>query len=141
MALDPRIEAPFSPLVCVYYRVAASDCGVAIAQVRDFQRTLRERHPGLATELLVRSDRCPAALAAAAAHGSDAAPAAPAAADATLMETYRLPSPAPTDPRAEPAADCSPATDLLADIASVASPLAPLLRSPRHVEVFSPCAW
>lgn len=119
-----------SLLVCVYYRVTPSDQRVAIARAREFQRTLLERHPGLAMEVLVRSDPCPAALAAAVASGSEAA------ADVTLMETYRLTS-LPFDPGPQPTA----VAVLLADIDSAASPLAPLLRGPRHVEVFSPCAW
>jgi hypothetical protein len=138
---DFRAHPPLSTLVCVYYKVAASDRSLAIARVRDFQRTLGERRPGLTMEVLLRCEACPAAFAAAVAPGSEAASAAPAAADVTLMETYRLPSPAPSDPRAAATAESSTVAQLLADIESAAAPLAPLLRGPRHLEVFTPCAW
>jgi hypothetical protein len=51
------------------------------------------------------------------------------------METYRLTLPACAD-RAHAAADVRTFLDALE---AAATPLAGLLRSPRHVELFSPC--
>lgn len=137
---DSRAHRARSILVCVYYKVAVPDLRLAIARVRDFQRTLGERRPGLAMEVLVRSEACPAASTAAVAAGSEAAVTAPAVADVTLMETYRLISPAPTDPLALACVAAPGVAELLSDIDAAATPLAPLLRGPRHLEVFAPCA-
>ena len=131
-------------LVCVYYRVAEADAPLAIDHVRDIQRTLRERFAGLGAEVLVRCAVSPGEPSAAAPTDSDAASNAPeglAAADATLMETYRLPlsaragSPVPLGPLAD-----AGALRFLKALAAAAAPLEPLQRGARHVEVFTPCA-
>ena len=131
-------------LVCVYYRVAEADAPLAIDHVRDIQRTLREHFAGLEAEVLVRCAVSPGEPSAAAPTDSDAASNAPeglAAADATLMETYRLPltaragSPVPLGLLAD-----AGALRFLKALAAAAAPLEPLQRGARHVEVFTPCA-
>jgi hypothetical protein len=129
-------------LVCVYYRVGTADAPLAIARVRDIQRTLRGRLAELEAEVLVRcavSGGEPQVAAPTDTAAASNAPEALAAADATLMETYRLPLPAPADPLVGPLADPGAARFLRA-LETAAAPLAPLLRGARHVEVFTPCA-
>jgi hypothetical protein len=115
-------------MVCVYYRVAAPELAAVIATVRDIQRGITRDDPGVAAELLLRSDHF--------LPGDPAPPTAPAAAppnktaDPTLMETYRLDA-RTTEPRLDA---------FLARLAALAQPLAPRLRGDRHVEVFRPCA-
>ena len=136
----PAAEA--GGLVCVYYRVDVADLPIAIALVRDFQRILRERFAGLVTEVLVRCEARPAAEIAAVTPGSEATSRATTqAADATLMETYRLPPPAASAARPVRVPPAPPvASGLLLALGTEAAPLAPLLHGPRHVEVFTPCA-
>ncbi len=132
-------------LVCVYYRVAACDSQRVISGVREFQRTLRQSKGVNEAEVLLRcalpSPISPASL-------PDARPASlhdcepPAGvdvpvdpeADATVMETYRLPLPA-----AGPEADAV-VRAFLATLESAFAPHASLLRGARHVELFAPCA-
>jgi hypothetical protein len=126
-----------SLLVCVYYRVAADDAERASSAVREFQRTLLWRGRAIEAEVLLRCDLPLAATApddAALPPDTDAPP--PPGADATVMETYRLPLPARAG---EPAAEAELQAFLDA-LAVAAQPLAGLLRGKRHVEPFRPCA-
>jgi hypothetical protein len=109
----------------VYYRVAAADAGRARALVREFQRGLAGRVPALGVETLLRFDL------------SAAAPPGPADdADATLMETYRLPLPdAPGSASAQ-----AELRRFLHTLDDASQPLSGLLRGARHVELFAPCA-
>ena len=124
---SPAGPAVTDCLVCVYYKVGAADLDAVIATVRDIQRGITARDPGVTAELLLRS-----------AHPStgDGAPAAstghppPTTADPTLMETYRL------DART---AGLRPDA-FLATLAGHMQVLGPRLRGERHVEVFLPCA-
>jgi len=116
-------------LVCVYYRVAASDAPRVISAVRELQRTLRQDACVQEAEVLIRcalpSNALPDPPA------DDPPPEPPASLEATVMETYRLaPGPA-TDPTVG---------SFLATLAAAALPLAGLLRGDRHVELFVPCA-
>ena len=135
-----------SLLVCVYYRVAASDSGRVISGVREFQRTLR---PGSAVEeaqVLLRCDLpspvSPASLPddrIASLHepGPAAGADAPvdAAADATVMETYRLALPLAGGRETD-----SVVRAFLTMLETAFAPHASLLRGARHVELFAPCA-
>ncbi|HEX4508961.1 MAG TPA: hypothetical protein VH328_02735 [Burkholderiaceae bacterium] len=121
-------------LACIYYRVACADGPLAVARVRDFQRTLRARHRRWIIEVLVRSDASPAAPVSDALAASDEPLAPP---HLTLMETYHLTALAASDSDLGPV----PIDVLLTEIESAASVLAPLLLGTRHVEVFAPCAW
>jgi len=91
----------------VYYRVAPSNWRVALRVVHDFQRRLRSEHPGLATRVLKR-----------AADGSEGV---------TLMEIYAF------------ADDQGAGVDsaMRSRIENAATALAPLLASPRQIEVFN----
>jgi hypothetical protein len=115
-------------MVCVYYRVEASELEAVIAMVRDIQRGITRDDPQVGAELLLRSDHF--------SPGDPAPPTASAAdssnktADPTLMETYRLDAPT-TEPRLDA---------FLARLADRTLPLASRLRGHRHVEVFRPCA-
>ena len=135
-----------SMLVCVYYRVAACDSQRVISGVREFQRTLRQDSGANEAEVLLRCDLpspiSPASLPddrTASLHATEPPaglddPVDPAA-DATVMETYRLPLPAARGPEADTAVRA-----FLASLESASSPHASLLRGTRHVELFSPCA-
>jgi hypothetical protein len=142
-------------LVCVYYRVAAGDSQRVISSVREFQRTLQQRSGVNEAEVLLRcnlplpdSPDSPASFAT-----SAALPDAPTASvpsldpptgrdariapgvEATVMETYRLQLPVAADgPDAEAVLRA-----FLAALQAAAAPLAGLLRSARHVELFAPC--
>lgn len=134
--MQPRAELTSSGgpavLVCVYYRVAAADAPRANTAVREFQRELLERVPALRAETLLRFDLPTAAP-------LPDAPAAPepphADADATLMETYRLPAP---DAPGSAAADAA-LRQFLHTLETASRGLAGLLRGSRHVELFAPC--
>lgn len=115
-------------LVCVYYRVDASQRDAAIATVRDIQRGVATAGTVVRTELLLRSAHLPAGGDASDATSSGAS--SPKTADPTLMETYRLDA-RTTEPELEA---------FLARLAGLAMSLAPCLRGDRHVEVFRPCA-
>lgn len=116
-------------LVCVYYRVDGRQRDAAIAAARELQRGVAGTLPAGAVELLLRCDHFVG--------GGDAQGAASDAstpqqtADPTLMETYRL------DARTATADTLSA---LLARLADGSPQLDTLRRSPRHVEVFRPCA-
>jgi len=127
-------------LVCVYYRVDPGDAPIAIARVRDIQRTLAAGFEGMQAQVLLRCEvRAGHSPGAPVDSGAASAPAA--AADDTLMETYRLPLAArPAHPSPGTAIDAPEATRLLQALAAASAPLAPLLRGARHVEVFLPCA-
>jgi hypothetical protein len=124
-------------LACVYYRVAAGDTARVIAAVREFQRTLRSIGGACEAEVLLR---CDLPTAAAASHDRPPAVSAhappPPGADATVMETYRFPLPAPF----ADAAAAGRVREFLDALEAAATPLAGLLRGARHVELFSPCA-
>ena len=120
------VVTPPGALVCVYYEVALLDRPAAISQVREFQRRLAGRWPGLAMEVLVRCESGPAA--------------AVETGRATLMETYRHTLDRAASRDAGPACDPAPMPALLAALEDAALPLRPLLRGTRHVEVFAPCA-
>ncbi len=135
-----------SMLVCVYYRVAASDSGRVISGVREFQRTLRPGSGVEEAQVLLRCDLpspvSPASLpddriASLHAPGPAAGADAPvdAAADATVMETYRLVLP----PAGGRESD-SVVRALLTMLETAFAPHASLLRGARHVELFAPCA-
>ena len=125
-------------LICIYYRVAAGDSPRVISAVREFQRTLQESGRADEVEVLLRCD-LPAPDPPASPPDArpdplpSHAPSGDAGADATVMETYRLALPSGTP--AERAV-----RDFLAMLETAASPLADLLRGPRHVELFTPCA-
>jgi hypothetical protein len=127
-------------LVCVYYRVDRGDVPLAIARVRDIQRTLAAGFDGLQAQVLLRWEvRAGPSPAATSGSGATSAPAA--ADDDTLMETYRLPFAAhAARPSPGTAIDAPEAARLLHALAAASAPLAPLLRGARHVEVFLPCA-
>ena len=132
-------------LVCVYYRVAACDSQRVISAVREFQRTLRQGSGANQAEVLLRCD-LPSPLSPASPPddrpASPHAPEPPAgvdvpvdpAADATVMETYRLPLPAARGPEADAAVRA-----FLALLEAASVPHACLLRGARHVELFAPC--
>jgi hypothetical protein len=124
-------------LVCVYYRVAEGESARVISTVREFQRTLRPGDGTFEPEVLLRCDlpfAAPAPDDLATPVSPPASP--PPGADATVMETYRFPLPAnPTDATA-----AAVVRDFLEALDAAAIPLAGLLRGPRHVELFSPCA-
>ena len=140
-------------LVCVYYRVAASDSRRVISSVREFQRTLRQRSGVNEVEVLLRCDLLLPDSPSSLASSSVALPDAPTAfvpsldpptgrdarvapgVDATVMETYRLLLPAAA---AGPDADAV-VRAFLATLEAAATPLASLLRGARHVELFAPC--
>jgi len=127
-------------LVCVYYRVGMGDSQRVISGVREFQRTLGPASGVNSAEVLLRCDLpSPASLAS----PTDARSASPRlapppvvddGADATVMETYRLPPP-PAGADADGVLRA-----LLATLETASLPHAPLLRGARHVELFAPCA-
>ncbi len=129
-------------LVCVYYRVAAGDAPRVIPEVREFQRTLRPATVADGAEVLLR---CDLPLQDSPPSQPDVrAPAVPsppdhadpgADADATVMETYRLPLPAQVGPDAD-----AVVRDFLATLETAAQPVARFVRGARHVELFAPCA-
>jgi hypothetical protein len=129
-------------LVCVYYRVAAGDSQRVISAVREFQRTLPDSGHADEAEVLLRCDLPPPAAPATSpdARPASSPPHAPSAdnvdagADATVMETYRL-----RLPQAGTDADAA-VRQFLALLETASSPIAGLLRSARHVELFAPCA-
>jgi len=139
-------------LVCVYYRVAASDSRRVISSVREFQRTLRQRSGVNEVEVLLRCDLLLPDSQSSLASSSVALPDAPTAfvpsldpptgrdarvapgVDATVMETYRLLLPAAAGPDADAVFRA-----FLATLEAAATPLASLLRGARHVELFAPC--
>jgi len=90
----------------VYYRVAQDHVLPALRTVRDFQRGLREQHPGLTTRVLQRS--------------------AERGEGVTLMEIYAF-----GDGR-----NSGIDTALRSGIEDAAAALAPMLSSPRQTEVF-----
>ena len=127
-------------MVCVYYRVANADAARVISDVREFQRTLRPATGVNSSEVLLRCDLpSPASIAslpdarAPSLHPAEP-PVADPGADATVMETYRLPPP-PAGPDAEAALRA-----FLARLEAASRPHASLLRGARHVELFAPCA-
>jgi hypothetical protein len=95
----------------IYYRVRRADLGRVVGAVREAQRGLCARLPGLTATLMQRPS-------------SDEA-------EVTLLETYGAPPAWP----AERLADAPATID-----ATVAPAVAPWLRGPRHLEAFSPCA-
>jgi hypothetical protein len=112
-------------LVCVYYRVAASEAQRARGLVREFQRGLAGRVPALRAETLVRFDL-----------SAEALPGPADEADATLMETYRLPlTDAPDSAGAQ-----AELRRFLHTLDAASQGLSGLLRGARHVELFAPCA-
>ncbi len=116
-------------LVCVYYRVAASDAPRVISAVRELQRTLRLDACLEEAEVLIR---CPLPSTAPPAEpADDPSPEPPASLEATVMETYRLAAGPATDPKVGA---------FLATLAAAALPLAGMLHGDRHVELFAPCA-
>jgi len=137
-------------LVCVYYRVAAGDSPRVISGVREFQRTLLQGSDANSAEVLLRCDLpSPASVAFSVPSASlpdartasipsldppsDADARVEPGADATVMETYRLPLPAAgqdTD---------AVVRAFLATLELAAQPLAGALRGARHVELFAPC--
>jgi len=136
---EPALSAT-ELLVCVYYRVDRADAPVAIALVRDIQRTLAARFDGLQPQVLVRCEQRPGPTPAAP-RDSGATSAPVVAADDTVMETYRLPLPAnPARPSPGSPVDTPEVTRLLQALELECAPLAALLRGERHVEVFLPCA-
>ena len=129
------------PLVCVYYRVARADASRVISEVREFQRTLGPAGGVNSTEVLLRFDLpSPASIAslpdarAPSLHPAEP-PVADPGADATVMETYRLPLPAAAGPDAD-----AVVRSFLAALETAAQPVARFLRGDRHVELFAPCA-
>jgi len=132
-------------LVCVYYRVAAGDSRRVISGVREFQRTLRTGGGAIEAEVLLR---CDLPSQASSAPLPDDRPASPVtfeppagrdasvdpAADATVMETYRLPLPAAAGPEAGAVVRA-----FLDSLQAASAPHASLLRGTRHVELFAPC--
>ena len=134
-----------SMLVCVYYRVAACDSQRVISSVREFQRTLRPSSGAIEAEVLLR---CDLPSQASSVPLPDDRPASPVtfeppagrdalvdpAADATVMETYRLPLPAPAGPEADAVVRA-----FLEVLETASVPHARLLRGTRHVELFAPC--
>jgi hypothetical protein len=133
-------------LVCVYYRVAAGDSQRVISAVREFQRTLRQSSGVIGAEVLLRcglpsevSSAPPPDVRTASLRtleppaGTDAP--VDATADATVMETYRLPLPAAAGPKTDAVVRA-----FLATLESASAPQASLLRGARHVELFAPCA-
>jgi hypothetical protein len=144
---EPAADGP-SMLVCVYYRVARGDAARAIAVVREFQRTL-DAHVALReAQVLLRFGLPPADVSPAPVPHRSSAPlsgtptpdaaadATTVDADATLMETYRLALP---DAAGTVRADAA-VRAFLAALEGSAGPLAAVARSPRHVELFAPCA-
>ena len=133
-------------LVCVYYRVAASDSHRVISGVREFQRTLRQGSGAMEAQVLLRcglpsplSPASPPDDRTASLHATEPPaglddPVGPAA-DATVMETYRLPLPAAAGPEAGAVVRA-----FLDSLQAASAPHASLLRGARHVELFSPCA-
>ena len=132
-------------LVCVYYRVAAGDSRRVISGVREFQRTLRQSSGATEAEVLLRCDLPSQASSAPLPDDRTASPRTfepPAgldasvdpAADATVMETYRLPLPAAAGPEADAVVRA-----FLDTLETASVPLASLLRGTRHVELFAPC--
>jgi hypothetical protein len=139
-------------LVCVYYRVAASDSQRVISKVREFQRTLRQRSGVNEVEVLLRCDLLlpdsPSSLASSSVALPDAPTAfvpspdpptgraarVPPGVDATVMETYRLLLPVAAGPDADAVVRA-----FLATLEAASTPLASLLRGARHVELFAPC--
>jgi len=135
-------------LVCIYYRVAAGESQRVISSVREFQRTLQQRCGVNEAEVLLRCDlpspgssAPPASLPdarTASVHSLDPPTGRDArivpGAEVTLMETYRLSLPAIAGPDVDAALRA-----FLAALETAASPLAGLLRSARHVELFAPC--
>ena len=133
-------------LVCVYYRVAAGDSARVISVVREFQRTLQESSGVKEAEVLLRCD-LPSQESLATL--PDARPASVPSldpptgldarvdpgADATVMETYRLPLPAAAGAEADAVVRA-----FLDTLEAASVPLASLLRGARHVELFAPCA-
>ena len=112
-------------LVCVYYRVAHADAARANAAVREFQRGLRARTPALQAETLLRLEL----------PTEEPPQDATGPAEATLMETYRLPV-----PDAPGSAAAGAAIRQFLHTLEVAAPgLEGLLRGSRHVELFEPC--
>jgi hypothetical protein len=129
-------------LVCVYYRVAAGDSQRVISGVREFQRTLHRRDSAVEAEVLLRCDLTSQAFPAS---PPDARPrsapphdppvdAVDPGADATVMETYRLPLLAAAGPAAEAVVRA-----FLATLATASQPMDRLLLGARHVELFAPC--
>lgn len=98
------------PVWFVYYRVTRADLPQAVAAVRQGQRALAERHPGLSTELMQR-------------------PASDTPDQLTLLEVYR--------PAASPASLAGLPEEIERQMTNA---LAPWLRGPRRVEAFEPCA-
>jgi hypothetical protein len=132
-------------LVCVYYRVAAGDAQRVISGVREFQRTLPKRHGAIGAEVLLRCDlpspASPVSLpdARTSSVPSHDPPAGTDArvdpgADATVMETYRLPLPATAGPGADAVVH-----SFLVTLETASQPFTRLLRGARHVELFAPC--
>ena len=133
-------------LVCIYYRVAAGDSQRVISDVREFQRTLRPSSGAIEAEVLLR---CDLPSQASSVPLPDDRPASPVtfeppagrdvpvdpAADATVMETYRLPLPAAAGPEADAVVRA-----FLASLDSAFAPHASLLRGARHVDLSPPCA-
>ena len=138
-------------LVCAYYRVAASDTQRVISSVREFQRTLQQRSGVNEAEVLLRCELplpdSPASFATSAALPDASTASVPSldpptgrdariapGVEATVMETYRLPLPIAAGPDADAVVRA-----FLAALEAAAAPLAGLLRSARHVELFAPC--
>lgn len=97
----------------VYYRVRSADTPGVLTAVSGLQTDLRQRHPGLLTQLLRRpeeQDGCQ-----------------------TWMEAYAVTSAEPSPEDTQPQG-ITPA--LQAQIEASAAVLAPLLAGARHVEVF-----
>lgn len=120
-------------LVCVYYKVDRPALDAHIAAVRELQRALAREAPGLAAELLLRSEHSEVTRPSTS-PSSDGTSARQAALsfpipDPTLMETYRLAAPV----------DEASLAAFLARLDGLARPLAPRVRGDRHVEVFRPC--
>jgi len=128
-------------LVCVYYRVASGDAQRVISEVREFQRTLRAGRLLDDAQVLLRCDLplqaspllppddCATDVPSAPPHRVDPD------ADATVMETYRLPLPAFAGPDAD-----AVVRQFLGTLETAAQPIAASLRGTRHVELFAPCA-
>jgi Domain of unknown function (DUF4936) len=95
----------------IYYRLRSSDAIAAQAAVATFQAQLKQRYPALIARLLRRPEE---------ADGQQ-----------TWMETYS------TDPMRDPHGIDA---DLQTAIEIHATSLSPWLTSPRHTEVFVPCA-
>jgi hypothetical protein len=132
-------------LVCVYYRVAAGDLQRVISGVREFQRTLPMSDGANGAEVLLRCDlpsraspvslpdaRTSSVLSADPPAGADVR--VDPGADATVMETYRLPLPAAAGPEAD-----AVVRSFLDTLETASQPFASLLRGARHVELFAPC--